>query len=132
MDSERDDRIWQLLGAARPVAARPMFAADVMRRVRQETRPETRGWLAFLMRATVPAFAACALAAIFAMSGFFVGSGRVGASLSGNTVWEELDALAAEEGRAASPFAFAEVAGFDSLVLSDAGWEWDTLAPGFQ
>ena len=109
-----------------------MFAADVMRRIRNETRPETRGWLAFLMRAGVPAFAACALAAFFVMSGFLGGSGRAGGSLSGNTVWEELDALAAEEGRAASPFAFAEVAGLDSLVLSDADWEWDTRAPGFQ
>jgi|GEM_PF-6041445 len=120
---ENGDRVWKLLGAARPVPVRPMFAADVMRRIRAESPRVGEGWRGFF-RFAFPAFAACALAVALLLAG--IPGDRPGETGEGGVV----SRIAGDTG-GVSVAEFVEAAGLDGLVSASAGWEWDSVAPGF-
>ena len=96
-DWNKDDEVWKLLGAARPVEAPPFFARKVLRRIRPAERP------AFFPPVLLRWFGAAAFALLVA--GFFSQLGE--APQSNPTVTADFVEV------------FDTAAGLDGLVIAD-------------
>jgi hypothetical protein len=113
MRREDDNQLWELLGQAQPPAVSPLFARNVLRRIREQ--PKTRVWvLGWLnLRSLIPA-STVAVALVVAF--FVVYSPSSPAPMAAN----DSDPVAKID-----PQDYAVVADLDELVASDENALWD-------
>ena len=113
MRREDDDQLWDLLGQAQPPAVSPLFARNVLRRIRGQ--PQSWAWVRewLNLRSLIPA---STVAVAFIVALFVVHSPSGPAPTAGS----DSDPLAKID-----PQDYAVVADLDELVASDENTLWD-------
>jgi len=103
-DFNSKDPLWDLLGQARPTEVRQGFACDVIRNIRHSSPAEDpEATWQVVLRWLLPPVATATLAVCLA--------------------------LAFDSSAQTNLVTFEDLADFESIVASSAGWTWEEVAP---